>query len=69
MSTSKPAHPPEPAKRGPKFKPPGEKVVKTTVSLKPATAEFLKKKGGGVLSQGIEAAVAEIRTKPTKPQS
>jgi hypothetical protein len=46
-------------KPGPKPKPEGEKVVKKTVSLKPKTFEYLSRKGGGVLSHGIEAVVAE----------
>ena len=46
------------AKPGPKPKPPEERVIKTTVSLKPATYDGLRALGDGVLSKGIEAMYA-----------
>jgi hypothetical protein len=51
------------AKPGPKPKPQASKVVKKTVSLQPETFRFLIKKGKGVLSAGIEAAVGSARKK------
>ncbi len=53
----------ERAKPGPKPNPDALKVVKKTVSLQPSTFEYLAKRGKGVLSKGIEAAVAEKRGK------
>ncbi|WP_293196136.1 hypothetical protein [Ottowia sp.] len=41
--------------------------MKKTVSLKPTTFAYLVKKGKGVLSQGIEAVVAEKLSKKAEP--
>ncbi len=41
--------------------PESERRVKTSVSLHPTTKEFLLAQGEGVLSNGIEAVVAEFR--------
>lgn len=54
---------PDRLKPGPKPKPESQKVVKKTVSLQPATFEYLAKRGNGVLSHGIEAVVTENRSK------
>lgn len=57
----------ERARPGPKPKTEAQKVVKKTVSLKPTTFAYLVKKGKGVLSQGIEAVVAEKLSKKAEP--
>lgn len=50
-----------PRNSGRKPLPEDEKKVKTSVSLLPSTLAFLTKKGGGVVSHGIEVVVAKAQ--------
>ena len=46
-------------KRGRKPKPPGERKLKISVSLRVQTVEHLSRTGGGVVSKGIEILMAK----------
>lgn len=55
-----------PKNAGRKPLPEAEKRVKTSVSLLPSTLAFLTKKGGGVVSHGIEVVVAKAQASAAK---